>query len=79
MPAIVFRLSDMSREQLTYRERIVLQRVIQGYSNKEIAIQIHVSVNTVKFHLKNIYSKIGAHRRTQAAAIATGLGLVALS
>lgn len=62
-------------EPLTHRELIVLRLLESGRSNKEIAGEMCVCENTVKFHLKNIYSKLGARRRTDAIARAQSLGL----
>lgn len=56
---------------LTPRERQMLELVSRGHSNKEIARQIFVSENTVKYHLKNVYRKLCVRGRTQAAAVAT--------
>lgn len=53
-------------EKLTTREREVLDLVAQGFSNKEIAERLEVSVDGVLFHLKHIYQKLHVHSRTQA-------------
>lgn len=53
-------------EKLTPCETRVLALVIDGLSNREIADATFVSINTVKFHLKNIYSKLGVARRMHA-------------
>lgn len=74
---IALRVHPQCREDLTPREKHVLRLVMSGYSNKEIAGAIHVSGNTVKFHLKNVYSKIGANHRAHAVAIATSMGFSA--
>jgi LuxR family maltose regulon positive regulatory protein len=70
-------MDSRCREPLTPREKHVLRLVMSGYANKEIARTIHVSENTVKFHLKNVYSKIGANHRAHAVAIAAGMGIFA--
>ncbi|MGB0213056.1 response regulator transcription factor [Algiphilus sp.] len=62
-------------EPLTERERTVLRLLCAGRSNGEIAEHIRISQNTVKYHLKAIYGKLGVHRRTEAAAMAQQLGL----
>lgn len=54
-------------EPLTDHELRILDLLEIGYSNKQIAQEFSVSVNTVKFHLKNIYRKLGVVNRTQAA------------
>lgn len=63
-------------EELTPRERSVLQLVPTMMSNAEIADELFVSVNTVKVHLKSLYRKLGATNRRQAVARARALGLV---
>ncbi len=53
-------------EKLTSREREVLDLVAQGFSNKEIADRLKVTVDGVLFHLKRVYQKLHVHSRTQA-------------
>ncbi|MER7466954.1 LuxR C-terminal-related transcriptional regulator [Streptomyces sp. NPDC097981] len=53
-------------EQLSSREREVLQRLAQVMSTEEIAADLYLSVNTVKTHLKSIYRKLGVNRRSDA-------------
>lgn len=55
---------------LTLRELEVLGQVAQGRTNQEIAAGLHLSVNTVKRHLNNIFLKLGATTRIQAIAVA---------
>ncbi len=47
-----------------------------GVSNKEMAQRLFVSENTVKFHLKNVYSKLGVVTRLQAINAARQLGFI---
>lgn len=63
------------REPLTPREREVLGLVCDGYSNFEIARRTGTCVPTVKYHVVNIFGKLGVRRRTQAVAVAVYLGL----
>ena len=60
---------------LTGRERDVLNGLLSGKSNKEIAIAYGLSEVTIKHHLKNLRSKLGARNRTHAVCRAIELGL----
>jgi DNA-binding CsgD family transcriptional regulator len=53
--------------QFSKREKEVIQLLIQGKSNKEIALALGVSVRAAEFHLSNIYSKLSVSSRTEAA------------
>jgi len=61
---------------LSKREREILSLVAKGSSNKEIARDLHISTNTVKVHLRNIFTKVGANSRTEAAMYAVNTGIV---
>jgi LuxR family maltose regulon positive regulatory protein len=63
-------------EPLSEHELRVLRLISAGLTNREISQELVVSVNTVKWHVKNIYSKLGVHNRTQASARAAELGLL---
>lgn len=63
-------------EALTDGEKNILAFLARGVSNKVIASELFVSENTVKFHLKNIYGKLGASSRLQAINAARRMGLV---
>lgn len=62
-------------EQLTEREMDVLLRVSRGMSNQEIADDLFIGIKTVKFHVTNIFAKLGVDDRTQAAIYAHKHGL----
>lgn len=62
--------------QLTERELEVLRLLAEGLSNKEIAAALVISHRTVKFHLDNLYSKLGVNTRTGAAMYAMRQGLL---
>lgn len=57
---------DESIEALTEREEEILKYVAKGYRNKEIAEIFFISVNTVRTHIRNIYSKLQVNNRTGA-------------
>ena len=63
-------------EQLSGREREVLQYMSEMLSTVEIAAQMYISVNTVKTHLKSIYRKLAASHRGEAVRRARQLGLL---
>ena len=66
-------------EPLSQREIEVLELMATGATNRQIAHQLVVSVNTVKVHLRNIFSKLGVESRTEATLIAIREGLVNVS
>jgi DNA-binding NarL/FixJ family response regulator len=61
---------------LSEREAVVLEAVARGLSNREIGRQLWISEQTVKFHLRNIYRKLGISSRTEAARYAYRTGVV---
>jgi DNA-binding NarL/FixJ family response regulator len=61
---------------LTPREQEVLSLVAQGKADKEIAIELSISVNTVKSHLRNLLSKLQVSSRREAARLAKNKGLL---
>ena len=61
---------------LTERERDILKLMVEGLSNADIAERLIVSQSTVKFHVSNVLSKLGATSRTEAVAIAMKHNLV---
>ncbi len=58
---------EIVAQMLSTREREVLDLAASGLSNKEIAERLLISTNTVKFHLRKIYSILGVHNRVQAS------------
>jgi len=76
-PAIAERLAErMGTEDLTPREAEVLQEIVAGKSNKEIAAELEISEATVKTHINTLLSKLGVTDRTQAATAAIRRGIV---
>jgi DNA-binding NarL/FixJ family response regulator len=65
-------------EELTPREKQVLDLLADGLANKAIAGRLGISEHTVKFHLNAIMGKLGAQSRTEAVVLATRLGLVTM-
>jgi DNA-binding NarL/FixJ family response regulator len=65
-------------EHLTVREREVLEMMMEGLSNKEIAAELSVSTHTVKFHISSILGKLGASSRTEATTIGLRRGLITI-
>ena len=78
-PAVAERLAErMAGSILTARELEVLELIVAGQSNKEIAAILKISEATVKSHINSILSKLGVTDRTQAATTALQRGLVHL-
>jgi LuxR family maltose regulon positive regulatory protein len=63
-------------EPLTERERDVVRFLPSRLTLKEIAAELYISVNTLKFHLKVIYRKLGVNSRAEAAAVVRSWGRV---
>ncbi len=67
---------NLFREELTPTETRILQQLVAGRANKEIAYDLNISENTVKTHVKNVFEKLGVSDRTSAATLAIKRGLV---
>ena len=70
------RQTYMDTDLLTPRELEIVHLIGKGYSNSEIASELVVTLNTIKKHTSNIYSKLGVRSRTQAVARAQELNLL---
>ena len=62
------RLQQDPIEQLSKREKMLLEALSTGLTNRELAKQFEISPNTVKFHLSNLFEKLSVKNRTQAIA-----------
>ncbi len=68
----------VSGQELTTRETDVLERIVAGRANKEIASDLNISEATVKSHVNSLLNKLGVGDRTHAAMIALQRGIVHL-
>jgi two-component system nitrate/nitrite response regulator NarL len=68
----------LANEELTPREREVLQHLAKGLTNKAIAQNLGVSEHTIKFHVNALMNKLNAQSRTEAVVLATRQGLIIL-
>lgn len=76
-PQVGAKLAErFTQPQLSDREQEVLCLVAQGKCNLAIAAELNVTEGTVKFHINNIFSKLGVSGRTQATLVAIKRGLV---
>jgi len=66
-------------EDLTARELELLELVGEGFSNRALSDKLSISTNTVKYHLKNIFQKLGAQNRAEAVAHAIRTGILSSS
>jgi two-component system, NarL family, response regulator len=67
---------NIGQPELTATEKKILEMIVGGKANKEIAFDLHVTENTVKTHVKNIFDKLAVSDRTSAATQAIKRGLV---
>jgi DNA-binding NarL/FixJ family response regulator len=61
---------------LSQSQVAILRLMARGYSNREIAAEVHLSENTVKTHVQGIFSKLGVRNRVEASMVATRRHLV---
>lgn len=78
-PEVSFELAEhVAEDSLSPLEVRVLRLIAEGNSNKEIAARLSVSEDSVKGHVRNILSKLGANDRTHAAMIGVKRGIIEL-
>ena len=70
------RRESLPQERLSARELEILRLLAQGMANKEIAWELKISSNTVKFHTSSIYGKLGVASRAEAVFRGIELGLI---
>ena len=85
-PAIAGRILDRMRVQkeatepaaptFTAVQTRILRLISEGFSNREIAVQVHLSENTVKSHVQEIFHRLEVRNRVEAAIRATKDGLI---
>lgn len=68
----------IGEDELSQRETEILTLVAEGKSNAVIAKQLHISASTIKFHLNNVYAKLGVNSRTSAVAVAARRGIITI-
>ncbi len=79
-PQIAEKLAErISWQELTARELRVLERIVAGRANKEIAADLNISETTVKSHVNSLLGKLGVADRTHAATLAIQRGIVHFS
>ena len=79
LPEVAMKLADrITTSELTNREMEVLKLLTKGNSNQEIGLILKITEGTVKFHVNNIFGKLGASDRTQAVIIGLKRGLTRL-
>ncbi len=64
----VRRLRQDPMRDLTAKERVLLRALAKGSTNKQLAEELSISINTVKFHLRNLFEKLSLNNRAQAIA-----------
>ena len=73
---LIERLHSGAESPLTGRELEVMRLVASGALNREIAEHLSVSLRTVRFHVENVFQKLGVRTRTQAVRVASEKGLL---
>ena len=66
MEAMLMNKNILTQKGITQAEKEVLQNLVLGLKNEEIARNMNISISTVKKHLESIYDKLSVHNRLQA-------------
>ena len=78
-PELAQKLAErIGNNDLTVRESEILNSIVDGKSNREIAEMLHIADSTVKFHINHIFSKLGVNDRAKAVVVAVRRGLARL-
>ena len=65
---VVCRNRHVAIQSLSRKERVMLEALSKGSTNRELSKELGISTNTVKFHLSNLYDKLSVRNRAQAIA-----------
>lgn len=68
--------AEQETSNLSEKETVILQHLVNGFSYKMIAAELKISIDTVRFHIKKIYDKLHVHSATEAVSKAIRDGLV---
>ena len=75
-PELAQKLAErIGNNDLTVRESEILNLIVDGKSNGEISEMLHIAESTVKFHINNVFGKLGVNDRAKAVVIAVRRGL----
>ena len=66
-------MTDISNIKITQRDEQVLKLLVQGYSNKEIALHLNISPRTVKQHLRTLFLRAGITEGRKRVKLATAM------
>jgi DNA-binding NarL/FixJ family response regulator len=58
----------LATNQLTQQETEIIKLLVEGHSYKTAAFELGISINTVSFHLKNVYTKLQVHSKSEAVS-----------
>mgnify|MGYP000854432419 CR=1 FL=1 len=67
-PKRTFLFKKENRTELTQREKEVVSQLVEGHTYKQIAVELSIGIETVRHHIKNIYSKLQVNSKTQVVS-----------